>query len=395
MSSRRLQILQVFNRYLQYGGEEGSVTRIGDALQEVHDVDYFIYSTSQLLGEGFWSKVQASWKTLYNDDVAQRLKRLNANKTYDAWLIHNVFPAMSPVVYELALQWKVPIVHYLHNYRFSCVNGFFLNHGRPCQRCLSGNFWPAFQTACWRDNHLQSGWMGLITNRIRQLPLFEKVFRWIAISEAQKREHVRMGIPADRIKVIYHFLDAEAPPLPPSQSPTAIFVGRLSLEKGVDKLLEAWKLVGGGERRLLIVGDGPERSKLEQKAKGLKGVFFTGFVKKEEQQQYWREALFSVVPSIWLEPFGMTVLESWSNGRPVVAHAIGALPELIREGVDGTLADPGNVEDLASKLDGLLSNPKQAASMGLAGRRHLEEDFSQRRWLKEIAVVFDEMPSRG
>src|SRR5476651_1965351 len=98
MPLRRLHILQVFNRYLQYGGEEGSVTRIGDALQEVHDVDYFIYSTSQLLGEGFWSKVQASWKTLYNDDVAQRLKRLNANKTYDAWLIHNVFPAMSPVV---------------------------------------------------------------------------------------------------------------------------------------------------------------------------------------------------------------------------------------------------------------------------------------------------------
>ena len=154
-----------------------------------------------------------------------------------------------------------------------------------------------------------------------------------------------VGIPAEKIKVIHHFLEVEEPPLPPSRTPTAIFVGRLSLEKGVDKLLQAWELVGGGERRLLIMGDGPERGNLERKAQNLKGVQFVGFVKKEEQVKYWREALFSVVPSIWMEPFGMTVLESWSKGRPVLAHDIGALPELIRPGIDGLLADPWNVED--------------------------------------------------
>jgi glycosyltransferase involved in cell wall biosynthesis len=391
MPSRRLQILQIFNRYLQYGGEEGSITRIGDALQEIHDVDYFFYSTSQLAGEGLAAKLQIPWKSLHNSDVEAGLVRLHETHPYDAWQIHNIFPAMSPVVYELALKWKMPIIHYLHNYRFSCVNGFFLNHGQPCQRCLSGNFWPAFQTACWRNSRLQSGWLGLITNRVRNLPLFEETFRWIAISEAQKREHVRMGIPAERIKVIHHFLDVEAPPLPPSTSPTAIFVGRLSLEKGVEKLLEAWKRVEGGERMLLIVGDGPERVNLERKARGLKGVHFVGFVNKREQQKYWQEALFSVVPSIWMEPFGMTVLESWSHGRPVVGHAVGALPELIQEGVNGTLADPQNVEDLAYKLEGLLSNPKQAAAMGLAGRQHLEANFSSARWLREISTIYDEL----
>jgi glycosyltransferase involved in cell wall biosynthesis len=391
MSSRRLHILQIFNRYLQYGGEEGSVTRIGDALQAIHDVDYFFYSTSQLTGEGLWSQLQIPWKSLHNSDVESGLNRLHEGNHYDTWLIHNILPAMSPVVYELALKWKVPIVHYLHNYRLSCVNGFFLNHGKPCQRCLSGNFWPAFQTACWHNSHVQSGWVGLITNRIRQTPLFEETFRWIAVSEAQKREHVRMGIPAGKIKVIHHFLEAEAPPLPPSRSPTAIFVGRLSLEKGVEKLLEAWKLVEGGERRLLIMGDGPERSNLEQKARGLKGVDFLGFVNKQGQKRYWQQALFSVVPSIWMEPCPMTVLESYSYGRPVVAHALGGLPELIRDGVDGFLADPESVEDLARKLDGLLSNPKQAESMGLAGRKYLEDYFSHSRWLKEIAIIYDEL----
>ncbi len=271
MSSHRLHILQIFNRYLQYGGEEGSITRIGDAIQEIHDVDYFFYSTAQLTGEGFLSKLEIPWKSWHNSEVASALKRLQENNHFDLWQIHNIFPAMSPVVYELAFKWNIPLVHYLHNYRLSCVNGFFLNHGQPCQRCLSGDFWPAFQTACWHNSHIESGWMGLITNRIRRMPLFEKVFQWVAISEAQKREHVRMGIPAERIKVIHHFLDPEGPPLPPSQSPTAIFVGRLSIEKGVEKLLEAWRQVEGGERKLLIVGDGPERSNLERKARGTAG----------------------------------------------------------------------------------------------------------------------------
>jgi glycosyltransferase involved in cell wall biosynthesis len=395
MAIRRLQILQIFNRYLQYGGEEGSITRIGDAIQQIHDVDYFFYSTSQLAGESLWSKLQIPWKSYHNEEVAVGLKRMQAKGHYDAWQIHNVFPAMSPVVYELALKWKMPIIHYLHNYRFSCVNGFFLNHGKPCQRCLSGNFWPAFQTACWRNNRLESGWMGLITHRIREMPLFEKIFRWVAISEAQKREHMRMGIPPERIKVIHHFLEPDSPPLPPSHSATAIFVGRLSLEKGVDRLLAAWKIIGGGERKLLIMGEGPERAHLERLAQGMKGVHFVGFVAKEQQKKYWQEALFSVVPSIWLEPFGMTVLESWANGRPVVAHAIGALPELVRDGIDGFLTDPESVAALAEKLDCLLSNPQQAQVMGWSGRQHLEDKFNQKRWLKEIASIYDELLARS
>jgi glycosyltransferase involved in cell wall biosynthesis len=391
MSSRRLQILQIFNRYLQYGGEEGSITRIGDAMEQIHDIDYFFYSTSQLKGESMLDKMMIPLKSLRNTEVENGLRRVQADRQYDAWQIHNIFPAMSPVVYELALEWKTPIIHYLHNYRFSCVNGFFLNHGKPCQRCLTGNFWPAFQTACWRNSHFESGWMGLITHQIRQLPLFEKVFRWVAISEAQKREHLRMGIPPERIKVIHHFLEPDGPPLPPSQVPTAIFVGRLSPEKGVDRLIEAWKKVTGGERRLVILGDGPEMENLQRQAKGVRGIHFAGFVTKTEQRRYWQEALFSVVPSIWLEPFGMTVLESWANGRPVVAHALGALPELVRDGVDGKLVDPESVDDLAAQMDLLFSNPKQANEMGLAGRRHLEETFNQKRWLQEVQTIYDEL----
>jgi glycosyltransferase involved in cell wall biosynthesis len=390
--ARRRHILQIFNRYLQYGGEEGSVYRIGDALQELHDVEYFISSTAEMISSGAWGSTTVPFKAVYNREIDIKLTQYQQTGNFDAWMIHNIFPVMSPIVYHRALDWNVPIVHYLHNYRFSCVNGFFLNHGEPCQRCLSGNFWPAFRTACWHDSHLESGWMGFITSQIRTMPLFEKVFQWIALSEAHKKEHVRMGIPAERIEVIHHFFEPTEPPLPPTASPTAIFVGRLSLEKGVAQLLESWKLIAGGERKLLIIGDGPERPNLERQAESIPGVKFLGFVDREKQKEYWRQALFSVVPSIWLEPFGMTVLEAWAKGRPVVAHRIGALPELIEDGVTGSLASPDDTTDLANRMDQLFSRPDEAVKMGLAGRRVLETRFTRRKWLDEISKIYSRLP---
>jgi glycosyltransferase involved in cell wall biosynthesis len=389
--ARRRHILQIFNRYLQYGGEEGSVYRIGDALQQIHDVEYFISSTAEILEgrEAFWA---IPWKAVYNSEIDAKLKQYQKAGRFEVWQIHNIFPVMSPVVYQRALEWGIPIVHYLHNYRFSCVNGFFLNHGEPCQRCLSGNFWPAAATACWHDSHLKSGWMGLITNRIRHMPLFEKVFQWIALSEAQKREHVRMGIPAEKIEVIQHFLEPIEPPLPPTRSPTALFVGRLSPEKGVSQLLAAWKLIAGGERKLIIVGDGPELENLRRQAGDIPGVEFRGFVEREQQREIWEQSLFSLVPSIWIEPFGMTVLEAWSRGRPVVAHDIGALPELIEDGVTGLLANPARVEELADRMERLLSAPDDAARMGLAGRAKLESHFTRARWLEQIAKIYGKLP---
>jgi glycosyltransferase involved in cell wall biosynthesis len=169
-------------------------------------------------------------------------------------------------------------------------------------------------------------------------------------------------------------------------------VGRLSLEKGVSQLLESWKLIAGGDRKLLIMGDGPERLHLERQAKDIPGVHFLGFVEHVKQVESWQQALFSVVPSIWIEPFGMTVLESWAKGRPVVAHRIGALPELVEEGRTGLLADPMATEELASKMDRLFSHPAEAGQMGQAGRHELVTRFTRKKWLEDIAKIYSRLP---
>lgn len=387
--SKRLKILQIFNRYLEYGGEEGSVYRIGDTLQTLHDVEYFITSSRDLT-TGL-HPVALARKVYRNDEIARRLKRFQTVGRFDVWLIHNVFPVISPVAYEMAFAAKLPVVQYLHNYRISCVNGFFINHGEPCTRCIGGNFLPAFQTACWHESHLKSGLMGTVLSRVRRMGVLEKITHWIAISQAQKDLHVQIGIPAERITVIPHFYEVPEIPLSEARRSNVVYIGRLSPEKGIDVLLRAWKLAGSevGNARLDIVGDGPERIRLEEivQSEGLSNVHFTGFLNSEAQIRIWAEALVTVVPSIWLEPFGMVALEAWSRGSAVIGSATGGLNEIIDDHVNGWKFPMGDEFALAESLIEAIRNPDLCRQFADAGFVKLKTTYHRDGWLKKIDSV--------
>jgi len=385
----RKRILQIFNRYLEYGGEEGSVYRIGDALQQLYDVEYLLGSSQELVSQGLAGKAAAVAKVFHNQTMVRRLQQYQKIGRFDFWQIHNVLPAMSPSVYSTGFNLGIPIVQYLHNYRMSCVNGFFLNHGEPCQVCMNGNFLPAALTKCWHESHVQSGIMGLVLRRLRHMDVFNQVTRWIAISHAQKELHVRMGIPEERIDVIHHFLEP-GDEVSGWEGGDGLFLGRLSAEKGVSCLLRAWKAMRGRKGELFVVGDGPERENLEQQAReeNLERVFFTGFLKAWDQKKIWRKASFLAVPSIWVEPFGMVILEAWSKGIPVIAHNIGAFPELIDHGVNGYLVKTGDAGAMAEAMQELLENPGKAREMGLRGREKLKDQFNKKLWLTKMEKMY-------
>ena len=221
------------------------------------------------------------------------------------------------------------------------------------------------------------------------MDVFHKVTRWVAISEAQKAVHVEMGIPADRIDVIHHFYESKRPALPLPDAGYALFLGRLSAEKGCMDLLKAWRAMPAG-RRLILAGEGPELPALQKYAAeaGLTNVEFAGFVSKEQQEALWRGAAFLVVPSIWQEPFGMVVLEAWSRNRAVVAYAIGALPEIITHGKTGLLVPPLNPEALASAMERLFQDPELLCAMSLQARQELEARFSKAEWRRKIHQTY-------
>ena len=384
----RLNILQLFNPYEFYGGEEGSVYRIGDALQEHYNVEYFISSTHEMLAMPLHEKLLWPVSIFHNPKIAKKLERYQKIGRFDFWQIHNLFPALSPVVYKKAFQWGIPVIQYLHNYRFGCTNGFMLNHGNACEKCLQGNFLPALVHQSWRNSYVASGAMGAVLAYTRHLDLFEKVHHWIALSDFQKQKHLEMGVPSGKISVVHHFLESATPPPPPARNGYALFVGRLSQEKGVANLLKAWEIVNRPDRQLVIAGQGPELAGLKQRAAGLPNVRFEGFKQPSELAELWAGAAFSVVPSIWQEPFGMVVLEAWAKARPVIAHRIGGVPELVKEGRTGFLADPQRPEDLAAALTRAFDSPTETEAMGREGLARLQKDFNRKVWLEKMHQIY-------
>ena len=387
------KIMQIFSRYEYYGGEEGSVYRIGDAMREQYDIEYFLASTEELLHSPLHEKITIPLRIFHNPDVARRLHRMQAIGKFNVWQIHNVLPAMSPVVYTTAFKMGIPMVHFLHNYRFGCTNGFFLQRGVSCQRCMHGNFWPAFTGKSWRDSRIYSGAMGAVLYHIRHMDLFNKVAQWVALSHSQKAVLVEMGVPAEKTSVIHHFYEKNQPPPPPVSNGHAMYIGRLSEEKGVAQLLEAWRILNRSDKRLVIVGEGPESANLRALAAklGLTNVTFTGFLKPDRHREVWAGAAFSVVPSIWMEPFGMVVLETWANERAIIAHKIGALPELITHGETGLLTEPFQPQLLAETMNHAFNSPEECKAMAANGRSLLKTKFTKSRWLEQIAVIYWKM----
>jgi glycosyltransferase involved in cell wall biosynthesis len=382
-------ILRIFGRYQQFGGEERVVQQIHEALSASMDAVLFTGATESISGGNFLRKMRVARDAVHNTEATLEVAALQRQHRFDAWEIHNVFPALSPAIYQLAIRLQVPIVHYLHNYRLSCVNGMFLNHGELCHQCIQGNFFPAFKTCCWRSSRIACGVAGVALSRIRRLGVFERVLAWVALSEAQKKLCARMGMPSERIHVVPHFLDTkdiQAEPIP--ENGYFLFLGRLSEEKGVRFLLDAWRRIGDPDARLVIAGAGPEEQFLRRRAKelNLRGVDFRGFVSPDQQGPLWRGARALVVPSIWDEPFGLVVLEAWAHGRPVLVSSRGALPEIVADSsAVFSVEDP---DGLAAKIRWLLHDSEASERLAAEGAKRLREEYNRERWLSRIKSVY-------
>jgi glycosyltransferase involved in cell wall biosynthesis len=169
-------------------------------------------------------------------------------------------------------------------------------------------------------------------------------------------------------------------------------VGRLEPEKGHQVLLAAWPDIAARDQRarLLLVGDGSQREALEGAAAALgeaaRSVRFLGW--HDEVASLTGILDLAVLPS-YREALGLAVIEALASGRPVVASAVGGIPELIKDGQTGLLVPPGDSAALAKAITRLLEDPAYAARLGVAGQRLVHERFCLELMIRRIAAVYD------
>ena len=338
-------------------------------------------------------RLQAAALRIYNWQSVRALRRLLDHAPCDVAHVHSAHHFSAATLLALA-QRGVPAVWTLHDYMAICPVGTLFTQDAPCTRCRGGRFYQAVRHRCAQSGLAGSALAALDSAWMRWSGALASVRRFIAPSDFAARTAVAFGLPEDRLVTLQHFapVDRWLPEAMPEGGPIT-FIGRLYRQKGAHVFLAALaKLRLPAGQRVVIAGDGPELAALEAQAEhlGLDQVTFTGALDEAGVHRLLKESRFIVVPSIWYEVLGIVILEAFALGRPVIASAIGGIPEVVVHGQTGLLCRPGDADELADKIAALLSNPVWAVEMGRAARRHAETAFSPASHLDQLVQVYKE-----
>ncbi|MBU4264375.1 MAG: glycosyltransferase family 4 protein [Proteobacteria bacterium] len=371
-----MKILLAHVCYRQKGGEDVVFENELSILQKagVAVVPLQIYNNT-IKDESISGRIKVGASTLWSRSGYRIVSDMLSRVKPDVVHFHNTFPLLSPSVYWACSNSGVPVIQTLHNYRLICAGALLYFNNNVCERCVGKYPFPALVQCCYRDSLLATTAVTAMQVIHRFLGTFRnKVDRYFALTEFAKSRMVLGGVPEDLITVKPNFLPD---PPKPSYKPGnyALFVGRLSREKGIVTLLKAW--AGVENLPLWVAGDGPVMSELlsndlVQKER----VRLLGYQSKEKIRQLMQESAFIVIPSEWYEGFPMVVLESFAAGKPVLCSRIGSLNELINEGVTGCKFDPGDAKDLAGVVINAMGKAGLLAEMGKAARLEFEHKYS-------------------
>lgn len=306
-----------------------------------------------------------------------RLRKLCLEERPDVACFHNFFPIISPSAYAGCKDAGVAVIQKLNNYRLICPSATMFRNGKACEVCLKSNpCWSAFYR-CYRHSFLQTLAVArMINSNWERKTWAQLVDIFITETYFVKKKHVERGLPAGKIVAEPVFLPN--PPRPSyKDSDYAVFIGRLSPEKGVLTLLKAWRDI---PLVLKIVGDGPLKCYIEKeiKDKQLKNIDFLGFGPRQECLTILCKARFSIVPSEWYEPFGRVVMEAFACAKPVIASRFGGLEEVVGGGFTGLLFEPHNAENLKEKVVTMLEQKDKTLQMGRNARKIFERNRVRR-----------------
>jgi glycosyltransferase involved in cell wall biosynthesis len=386
-----MRILLVHNFYQQFGGEDQVVLQELDRLQNSHDVCFYSRHNDDLINIGPMQKAKAAVAAVNSLRTKSEVAALVAQHHPEVAYVHNIYPLISPSVYDALHAFGVPIVQVVHDFRPFCANGWFYNEGGICERCKGGNYLHAIRHRCYKSSYAYSALYASTMTYLRGSGGLTKIDGFLCLTEFARQKLISAGIPARKLFVRPNCIDA-------SQIDSAIgggqyiaYIGRLSREKGIWTLIRAMEHVQGAV--LKIAGVGPEEDAIRNyiEEKRITNIHLLGFVSGDARTAFLRDSMFTVMPSEWYEMFPMVLLEAWASGKPVIGSRLGATSDLIEDGYTGLLFEAGNSLDLAQKISTLSDSPDSIARMGAQARARVEMQYSPEASLNILMNIFREI----
>jgi glycosyltransferase involved in cell wall biosynthesis len=392
-----VKILVAHNYYQRPGGEDAVCASETRLLREAgHEVIEFTRHNDEIQEYSLTEKASLSWRTLWSHRSNRGLGDMLARESPDVAHFHNTFPLISPSAYYACQAAGVPVVQTLHNYRLLCPDGNLFRDGQVCEECVSHSLLHSIAHGCYHDSRLASAAVaGMLTVHRLLNTWAEQVDLFLVCTEFVRRKFIDAGFDEARIRVKPNFLAAD-PGTRLGRGDAALYLGRLSQEKGPQLLPTAWsKLVEAIP--LEIVGEGPLHTSLEADCArlGLRSIHFSGWLGAHEAIERLQAARFLIVPSVCYEGFPMAIAEAYACGVPVIAANHGGLAEIVRDGCTGLHFAPGDADDLAAKVAWAWRNPQEMEIMGWSARMEFATKYNASAAIESLESAYESvLPGR-
>jgi glycosyltransferase involved in cell wall biosynthesis len=373
-----MKIMMVHNTYQEAGGEDIAFEGEKRLLERNgHEVIPYVRSNVELGNASLLDWIAVAPRIVWSSKTRQEFAVTLDLERPDIVHIHNTFMVISPSIYSACSERSVPIVQTLHNFRLLCPAASFFRDGRVCEACVDRTLLRSIQHGCYRNSRGATAVVAAMLAFHRALDTWRtSVTRFIALTEFAKEKFINAGFSSDRFVVKPNFADRD-PGERVRIDNYAVFVGRLTENKGLQVLLDAWKRLSV-QYPLQIVGEGPERAALEAQAREwqLSGITFRGRLSRAATIEIVKGARFIIVPSICYEAFPMCIVESFSCGTPVLCSRLGGTSEIVEDHLTGLHFNPGDAQDLARTVEWAWNHPLELVEMGHAARGKYETAYT-------------------
>jgi glycosyltransferase involved in cell wall biosynthesis len=388
-----MKIILVHNSYQQRGGEDVVFEQELELLRgHGHRVVVYSRSNSEIHGYSALRRLGLAKQVIWASNTYDEMVRLIRQEKPELVHVHNTFLMISPSVYSACRDAGVPVVQTLHNYRLLCPEANLLRNGQTCEKCIHGTLLNSVIHGCKWDSRPSTAVIALMLAAHRARHTWSRMIDcYITPSEFAARKFVEGGLPADKLVIKPNFVHPD-PGVRKGSGAYAVYVGRLSPEKGADTLLRGWSLIRG-HVPLLVIGDGPLRETLSLEFQRDSRVTFCGLLPRAKVFETLRCARLMVAPSRCYETFAMTIVEAYACGLPVIASGIGAIQELVAHGRTGLLFSPGSAESLAESVEWAWSHPADLQQMGDECRVEFESKYSAERNYQLLMAIYERVTS--
>lgn len=381
-----MKVLHVYNEHRGGGGADSATHATIAALRGAGvEVDEFAMDSRTLPG-GLAGKFKAFVNGLYAADALRSFDEQLRIRRPDVLHVHELYPMISPWVLPRARAEGIPIVMSVYDYRLTCPVATHHVRGESCLRCQGGREYWCVMRNC-RDSLSESLAYALRNATARHFGLYTRnVDRYMAISQYQTSYLTgQVGALATQVVVNPCVVPApEAPVEDPSRGGYVAYAGRFVPEKGVEVMVEACRRLG---LPMGFAGSSPAHPAVRDSD----AAHFVMTKTKAELAAFYRGARLLVVPSTWPETFGIVAAEAMSHGVPVVASAIGALTEVVLDGVTGLHARPGDATDLADKIGRIWNDPGLARVLGQGAYEHVSTRYSAEAHANRLIRCYGEL----